>query len=68
MSSTSFVVEPNIVMTKHGYYLATTPRTSPLRIGVIGINEDDAKRKFSETIKHWQQIAEENLLKKSGVN
>lgn len=68
MSAVSFVVEPNIVMTKHGDYLATTPRTSPLRIGVIGISEDDAKRKFSETIKYWQQIAEENLLKKSGVN
>jgi hypothetical protein len=62
MKVSSFLIEPNINVTKYGYVLATTPSSVPVRIGVIGIDEDDARRKFSDSLKRWKQIEDESLL------
>lgn len=58
MSAISFFVEPNIITTRHGDFLATTPNSSPLRIGVIGKTEDDARHRFESSIERWKEINE----------
>lgn len=56
MNAVTFLVEPKIVMSVHGKWLATTPITSQLRIGVIGVTEDDARRKFEASLERWKEI------------
>lgn len=58
MNALTFLVEPNVVMSRYGEWLATTPITSPLRIGVMGITEEDARRKFESTLERWKEIHE----------
>ena len=58
MSVISFLVEPNIIMTRHGDFLATTPNSSPLRIGVIGKTEDDARHICESSLERWREINE----------
>lgn len=65
MNEFTFFVEPKIVMSVHGEWLATTPITSPLRIGVMGVTEDDARRKFEASLERWKEIYEHQKEKQA---
>jgi len=58
MSADMFLVEPNIVLASYGDWLATTPISSQLRIGVIGKTEEDARCKFEASLERWKEIHE----------
>ena len=49
--------EPNIIQVRAGV-LATAPPDYPYRIGVIGQNEDEARRRFTSALAAWGELHE----------
>jgi hypothetical protein len=39
-----FFVEPNTILTSRERFLATAPSSTPLLIGIIGINEEGTRK------------------------
>jgi len=58
VNAISFLVEPKIVLSSYGYWIATTPISSPLRIGVVGKTEVEARHKFETSLERWKEIHE----------
>jgi hypothetical protein len=52
-------IEPRLVETAYGSWLALAEPDSVLRFGVIGGSEQDAKQRFSEARAMWQAIFEQ---------
>ena len=49
-------VTPIVTPCAYKMYLAVSPEGSPLRIGVLGGNELEARRRFKESIARWAEI------------
>jgi hypothetical protein len=58
MRISSYLIEPRVVRQPRGSYLALTPDDCPLRIGVIGNDEAEARALFDESLKRWREISE----------
>ena len=50
-------VEPVIVHARTGV-LAVAEPGSPIRVGVLGDSEEDARRRFAEELEAWAELAE----------
>lgn len=48
---------PDVRRTPSGY-LATTPREHPYRIGVIGDDKEEAKRRFVRALAFWEELSQ----------
>lgn len=48
-------VKPVVRPARHGW-LATTPPEHPMRIGVLGKDESDARRLFNEELRAWAAL------------
>lgn len=60
MPDTTFLLEPTITRTAYGSWLAASPHSSSLRIGVIGITEADARVRFEASLERCREIARLN--------
>ena len=49
--------EPDIIQARAGV-LATSPPDYPYRIGVIGHDEDEARRRFTAALARWGELHE----------
>jgi hypothetical protein len=58
MHNSLFLLEPVIRETRRGEFLATTGIGTPLRIGVVGATEQEARERFSASLKRWREISE----------
>lgn len=58
MIKDTFNAEPELVQVNSGEWLATTSANSPLRIGVMGITENDARTLFHASLTRWREINE----------
>lgn len=50
-------VEPVVVRRQIGGYLAVSPTDAPLRIGVEGANESEARENFKHALDAWGALA-----------
>ncbi len=53
-------IEPRLVETTYGSWLAVAEPGSVLHFGVIGHSEQDARQRFSEERAMWQAIFEQD--------
>lgn len=58
MADTSFILEPEVLKLHYGGWLATTGAETKLRIGVVGVDEDEARARFHASLKRWKEISE----------
>lgn len=58
MDDTTFFIEPYLVKLNYGGWLAVSGSATPLRIGVIGRSEAEARTRFNESLKRWKEIHE----------
>lgn len=49
-------VVPNVSECPSGF-LATTPRSCSLRVGVVGATREEAEQRFSESMNAWARLA-----------
>lgn len=47
--------EPDVRRAANGW-LATTPLDHPYRIGVVGRDEDEARRRFAAAFAAWEEL------------
>lgn len=48
-------IQPELLKRAIGGWLAVSPKKALLRIGVIGLTEEEARAKFSEALKKWAE-------------
>jgi len=48
-------IEPQIVHRECGGWLATTPASAALRMGVTAVTEDEARAKFRQAVSRWAE-------------
>lgn len=51
-------MEPTLIKTPNGW-LAITPPTYPLRIGVAGPTAAEASARFTDAVRAWERLATE---------
>jgi len=56
--------EPDIRATPFGY-LAATPRDHPYRVGVVGEDRDEARRRFGYAMEAWNELHERRAAETS---
>lgn len=58
--------EPEFRETKEGW-LATSPPDFPHPIGVVGIDRDEARRKFVVALEAWEELHEQAAAERAEV-
>ena len=58
MLSNYFQIVPVVVVLPRGSYMAMTPDNSPLRIGVVGKDEVEARELFKYSLERWKLVYE----------
>ena len=57
-------IKPNVTERVSGGWMAIAPSNAPICIGVFGASEDEAREKFSKTIKEWALIFNEDQIRR----
>jgi hypothetical protein len=51
-------LEPRLIERRSGGWLAVTEDDSPVRIGVVGASEAEARERFHEALTRWRAVYE----------
>jgi hypothetical protein len=54
-------LEPRLIERRGGGWLAVTEDDSPVRIGVVGDTEADARERFNEALAQWRAAYERSV-------
>ena len=52
-------IEPTLLPRQAGGWLAVSERSAPIRIGVIGLSQEDARDKFRAEAREWGALLDE---------
>jgi hypothetical protein len=52
------MLEPRLIERRNGGWLAVTEDDSPVRIGVVGATEAEARERFREALARWRAAYE----------
>jgi hypothetical protein len=61
MRDTTFDLEPRLLRLHYGGWMALTGVETPVRIGVVGASEDEARASFAASVTRWRELGEVTL-------